>query len=50
MYVGLHVWYRIFLSNFSESSTFQTDFFFEKHSEMKGMNIRPANVESFNAG
>ena len=48
---GLHVKYLLFLSDFNETWTFSTVFFFfEKYSSVKFMKVRPVGAELFHVG
>ena len=48
MYIGLHVKYPLFLSDFNETVIFST--FFSKNTQISNfMNIRPVRAEPFHA-
>ena len=47
MYIGFHVKYPLFLSDFNETGIFSTDF--EKTQRSNFMKIRPMEAELFNA-
>ena len=50
MYVGLHVKYRLFMSDFNESLIFSTDFRKKKNAQIPNfMKIRPLGAEVLRA-